>query len=270
MVGGATLLGGENMNENIKGKIAVVIGGTGSIGEAISLALLSAGAIVVATGRSKKSVSAKLKKEMVKKGSRLFFHPLNLLKEKNVKKLALDLVHQYKKIDILILASGIQLRKPYFNYSLSEWNHILAVNLTGTFLACKYLTEPMRKNRSGKVVGLTSLTSEIGLEHVAPYAASKGGMTQFLKTIAVELAPYGVCVNMIAPGRIETEMNKKLLSDSRVRAANLTRIPSGRFGKPEDLMGALLFLISDVANYMTGQTLVVDGGWLASGGNPRD
>ncbi len=270
MAGGATLLGGENMNENIKGKIAVVIGGTGSIGESISLALLSAGAVVVATGTNKKSVSAKLKKEMVKNGSRLFFHPLNLLKEKNIKKLALDVLHQHEKIDILILASGIQLRKPYFNYSLSEWNQILAVNLTGTFLACKYLIEPMRKNRSGKVVGITSLAAEIGIEHVAPYAASKGGMTQFLKTIAVELAPYGVCVNMIAPGRIETEMNKKLLSHPKVRAANLARIPAGRFGKPEDLLGGVLFLVSDAANYMTGQTLIVDGGWLASGGNPQD
>lgn len=267
--------GGEFMKKNIKSdiqvdlsdRVAVVIGGTGSIGQEISISLFDSGANVIVASRSKNSISNRLNK-IINKNHNISFLPVDLLSEESVKKLSIEVLDKYGKIDILILSSGVQNRKAFNHFILKEWNTIIGTNLTGAFLACKYIAQTMIDNNYGRIIGITSLTSEIGIRNISAYAASKGGMTQFLKTISIELSKYNITVNMIAPGRIQTKMTEDLIKNGILRGSSLNCIPMRRFGLPSDLIGAVLFLTSESANYITGQTIVIDGGWLASGGNP--
>jgi len=258
---GQNVLGGESMKKNINFKVnlsnktAVVVGGAGSIGQEISLGLFESGAEVIV---------ADLKDFKGKPG--ISFIPVDVLNEENVKALS----EKVGRVDILVLVQGIQKRKPFFRFTLEEWNKIIGVNLTGTFLACKYFVKLMKKQRCGKIIGITSLTSEFGIRNISAYAASKGGMAQFLKTIAIELADYNINVNMIAPGRIKTKMTKDLIKDKSLRNSSLRCIPMKRFGLPADIVGTVLFLASDSSDYITGQTIFVDGGWLSAMGNPKD
>lgn len=264
---------GKNNKSKIKadfsGKVAVVIGGTGSIGQEISLELLNSGAKVVAASVKKSDISQNLIKAMENNPDMVFL-PVNVIDEKSVKDLVQKVLDRFKKIDILVLTQGIQLRKPFADFTVDDWNKIISVNMTGTFLACKYFSKPMMLAKYGKIVAITSLTTELGIKNIAAYAASKGGMSQFLKTAALELVGYNINVNMIAPGRILTKMTKDIMQNKKLRESSLRCIPAGRFGLPSDLTGAVLFLSSDSSSYMTGQTLFIDGGWLASGGNPAD
>lgn len=269
MVVGQKALGGELMRKDtdrtvrvdLSDKVAVVVGGTGSIGREILLSLNNAGAKVIAASRNPFSERLKGAIEVID------FIPVDVTSEESVKEFYQEVVNRFCKVDILVLAQGIQLRKSFSDFTLDEWNTVINVNLTGTFLVCKYFSKVMVEKRSGKIVGITSLTSEFGIKNVSAYTASKGGMNQFLKTIAIELAGFGINVNMIAPGRIETNMTRDLIKAKK--KSTLDRIPLGRFGLPSDLTGAVIFLVSDSANYMVGQTIIIDGGWLASGGNPE-
>lgn len=241
-----------NTNFDFSGKTAVIIGGAGSIGSEISKAFKSAGAKVAVADLSSDLYS------------------VDVTDEESIKGLVKKTMADFKKIDILVMVQGVQIRKPFSEFTLEEWNKIIKVNLTGTFLALKHFSEPMKKAKYGKVVAITSLTTEFGIKNISAYAASKGGMSQFLKTAALELADYKINVNMVAPGRIATKMTKDIIKDKDLKESSLRCIPMGRFGEPEDLTGAVLFLASDFSSYMTGQTIFVDGGWLAGCGNPKD
>ncbi len=247
-------------------KVAVVIGGTGSIGEEISIALLKSNASVVVASRYKNSISLRLN-EFLKNSKKISYQKTDVTSEASIKKLYNVVLEKYGKVDILILAHGIQIRKPFRKLSIKEWGKIIDVNLTGTFLVCKYFSEPMVKEKQGKIIGITSLTSKFGIRDISAYASSKGGMSIFLKTIAIELSEYNININMVAPGRIETKMTKNILSNEEIRLSNLRCIPMRRFGLPSDITGAVMFLSSNSSNYITGETIIVDGGWTASMGN---
>jgi NAD(P)-dependent dehydrogenase (short-subunit alcohol dehydrogenase family) len=255
------------MQVDLTGKIAVVIGGTGSIGQAISIGLIKSGATVIVASRSKPVPGSKSMLDF-ENNEKISYLPVDVLLESSVKNLADIIIDKYGKVDILILAQGLQKRKPFNILSMEEWNSIIGTNLTGTFLACKYFTESMINKNYGKIIGITSLTAEFGIRNISAYSASKGGMSQFLKTVSIELAEHNINVNMIVPGRIKTRMTEDLIQDKNLKEANLRCIPMGRFGLPSDLTGAVLFLTSEASNYITGQTIIIDGGWLASGGNP--
>ncbi len=273
MAAGQNAPGGENMKKNINskikvdlsGKIAVVIGGTGSIGQEISIGLFESGAKVITASPKETDIP-----EILRNKENISFLPIDVLREESVKSFSEKVFKKHGKVDILVLVQGIQKRKSFSQFTIGEWNKIIGVNLTGTFLVCKYFGELMLKQRYGKIIGITSLTSEFGIRNISAYAASKGGMAQFLKTLALELADYNINVNMIAPGRIKTKMTEDLLKDEKLRESNLRCIPLNRFGLPSDISGAVLFLASESANYITGQTIFIDGGWLASMGNPKD
>ncbi len=254
---------------DLRGKIALVVGGTGSIGEEIANGLFHTGAEVIVASRFEHTLSQELR-NLIERRDRVNFLEVDVKNEKSVHTLSQKVLSRFSKIDILILSHGVQLRKPFYELTIKEWRTVIDNNLTGTFLACKYLTRSMIQRHYGKVIGITSLTSEFGIRNISAYAASKGGMSQFLKTVAVELSNYNINVNMIAPGRIQTRMTMDIMQNKNVIDSNLSRIPMGRFGLPSDLTGAVLFLASDDVNYITGHTLVIDGGWLASGGNPVD
>lgn len=257
----------RGLRAGLSGRVALVTGGTGSIGEEIALALNDCGARVVVTGRSGKTVSRRLGRR-IKAGRGMTYLPADLADEESVRGLARVFRRDHARIDVLVLAHGVQLRKPFRDFSWDEWNAVVGTNLGGTFLACKHFAGPMIARRRGRIIGITSLTAEYGIRNISAYAASKGGMAQFLKSLAVELAERNVTVNMVAPGRIVTRMTRDLMGEKRLKESTLGRIPMGRFGGPSDIAGAVLYLASDAAGYVTGQTIVVDGGWTASMGNP--
>jgi len=270
---GQNVHGGDRMRNvtdtslkcNLTKQSAVIIGGAGSIGSEISKSYFRAGANVVIADLKKEVLNNDLQELINHKCNS--FVTVDVTDEDSVKSLYEKILNLHDRIDILVLASGVQCRKPFFEYTLKDWNKVLNVNLTGTFLACKYLTRPMIKHKYGRVIGITSLTTDIGIKNISAYCASKGGMAQFLKSIAIELVKYNITVNTIAPGRIVTRMTNDLVRDHKMINSIKNRIPMGRFGNPSDLTGAALFLASKESGYMTGQSIIVDGGWLGSGGN---
>ena len=171
-------------------------------------------------------------------------------------------------LDIFVNAAGVQLRKAAIDVTPADWDRMIDVNLKGVFFGCQAAAKWMA-GRGGSIINLTSLTSVIGLPSLSVYGACKGGVTQLVKSFAVEWAPLGIRVNAIGPGRIRTPMTEPLFQEESVRDSFAGLIPQGRAGVPDDLVGAAIFLASDASAYMTGQTLYVDGGWLAAGGNPR-
>jgi len=251
----------------LDGQTAVVLGGSGSIGEEIALRLLQNGARVAVASRSADSISQRMS-EALEREERLVFLESDATSEERIADLAQRVENQYGAPEILVLAQGIQHRSAILDCSLDDWNRIIQTNLTAAFLACRTFGPPMLERGHGRVIALTSLTSEIGISAIGPYAASKGGLSQLMRTVAIEWAARGVTVNSIAPGRIRTRMTEELLEDESVLANNLRCIPQGRLGAVEDVSGAALFLCSKAASYITGQTLFVDGGWLAGGGAP--
>ena len=254
-----------SLGSNLDGRIALIVGGGGSIGSEISKAYLSAGATIIIAG-VKNSLSNISLQTLIENSSSTYFQ-VDVANEASVESLYNKVLLLYGRIDIIVLANGIQLRKPFYEYTINEWRMILDVNLTGCFLICKYFSKSMIDNNYGRIIGITSLTTEIGIKNISAYSASKGGMNQFLKSIAIELAKYNIIVNMIAPGRINTNMTNDLTSKTNLNESIIDRIPMGRYGNPSDLIGAALFLASKEAAYMTGQSIIIDGGWLASGGN---
>lgn len=256
-----------DLKVDLEGQAAVVLGGSGSIGEQIALRLLENGACVTVVSRSCASISKRLA-DALDTETALDFVETDASDAQHMLALSRRIERESGALDILVLAHGVQHRSAVVDCSLDQWNHVIRNNLTSAFLSCKFLCRSMLERGAGRLIALTSLTSEIGIPDIGPYAASKGGISQLMQTVAVEWAHRNVTVNSIAPGRIRTRMTEDLLRDEAVREANLRCIPQGRLGEPDDISGAALFLCSKAARYITGQTLVVDGGWLASGGNP--
>jgi len=170
------------------------------------------------------------------------------------------------RIDILVNAAGGQLREPASDITEEGWDRLMAVNLKGVFFSCQAAARHMRQAGRGRIISVSSLTGEIGLPRLAAYGASKGGVNQLTRALAVEWAEFGITVNAIGPGRILTAMTEDVFKNPATAESFLSRIPMRRPGEPRDLAGAAVFLASDASSYMTGQILYIDGGWLASGG----
>jgi NAD(P)-dependent dehydrogenase (short-subunit alcohol dehydrogenase family) len=174
---------------------------------------------------------------------------------------------EFGHVDILINSAGTTKKTPTVDVSEEEWNQIFETNLTGMLRACQVFGRKMIERKYGRIINIASLASSRGFFQVAAYAASKAGVVSLTKTLAVEWAKSGVCVNAIAPGVFRTDLNKALLDGTPRGQEFLTRTPMGRFGNVEELVGAAIFLASDAASYVTGHVLAVDGGFLASGVN---
>ena len=169
-------------------------------------------------------------------------------------------------IDILVAAAGVTKRVPTLEMNDADWHRIIDTNLTGVLRACQIFGAPMVERKRGRIIAIASLASFIGLHEVAAYTASKAGVAGLTRALAVEWAPHGVTVNAIAPGVFETDLNREILKSGRGQEF-LMRTPMKRFGKIEELVGAAVFLASDAGNFVTGQLIAVDGGFLASGVN---
>lgn len=251
---------------NLEGKTAVITGGTSGIGRAMSLGLADAGADVVATARRKEQVESTAA-EIEARGRKTLRIQSDVCDRASLEALAAATIAAYGKIDILINCAGIIRRTPTLTLAEEEWNSILNTNLTGTLRACQVFGKHMIERGYGRIINIASLNSFVALTEVAAYAASKAAITSLTRSLAVEWSKKGVTVNAIAPGVFITELNEKLLNSTPRGQELLMRTPMGRFGKTEELVGAAVFLASDSASFVTGQTIPVDGGFLASGVN---
>lgn len=250
----------------LDGKVAVVTGGTSGIGLAMSLGLAEAGADVIATARRVQQVE-EAATAIEARGRRTLRKAADVCDRASLDALLAATLDAFGKVDILINCAGKIKRTPTLTMPEAEWDDILNTNLTGTLRACQVFGKHMLERKYGRIVNIASLNSFVALKEVAAYAASKAAVASLTRSLAVEWSRDGVTVNAIAPGVFRTELNAALLDSTPRGQELLMRTPMGRFGRTEELVGAAVYLASDAASFVTGQTLVVDGGFLASGVN---
>jgi NAD(P)-dependent dehydrogenase (short-subunit alcohol dehydrogenase family) len=251
---------------DLTGRVAVVIGGTTGIGRALVEGLCQAGADVVASARRDAEVEATAK-VIEAAGRRTLRLSCDVSSKPSIQKLHDDVVGKFGKVDILINCAGRTKRTPTLEVTDEEFAGIMDTNLMGTLRSCQVFGRSMIDRGYGRIINIASLSSFVALYEVAAYAASKAAVASLTKSLAIEWAKHGVNVNAIAPGVFRTALNQKLLDESPRGQEFKTRTPMGRFGQVNELAGAAVFLASESASFVSGEIIVVDGGFLASGVN---
>ena len=247
-------------------RVAVVIGGTSGIGLAIAKGMAEAGATVVPTSRRADQVESAAQ-EIEQLGKQTLRVTSDVADRESLEKLLVETTKAFGKVDILVNSAGRTKRAPTLDFSEEDWNAIVDINLTGTLRSAQVFGRHMLARKSGSIINIASLSTFVALYEVAAYSASKAAVASLTKSLALEWSQHGVRVNAIAPGVFRTPLNEKLLDETERGKEFLLRTPMRRFGKVEELAGAAVFLASDAASFVTGEVLVVDGGFLASGVN---
>ncbi|MFQ6085200.1 MAG: SDR family NAD(P)-dependent oxidoreductase [Candidatus Bathyarchaeia archaeon] len=247
------------MVRKLEGKVAIVTGSTSGIGRGIALELARRGASVVVTGRSQEKIDQVLD-EVTSLDVDVLGVKADVSIFKDVEQLVKRTKKRFKRIDILVNNAGILEFSPLTEMQEEEWDAIMAVNLKGVFNCSRLVAPVMIEQKSGKIVSMASIAGLIGCERIAHYSASKGGIISFTRSLALELARHGINVNAVAPGVIRTPMT--LAWGEEALKEFEKEVPLGRIGQPSDVAKVVAFLASDDANYITGQTIVVDGGWI--------
>ena len=247
----------------LNGKLAVVTGCSRGIGRSIAIALAEAGADIIGVSRTLASAGSEVEAQIVARGRMFRGFSCDFLRRAAVRDLAAILTREFPGIDILVNNAGTILRKAAADHPEEYWDTVIETNLNAPFLLTREIGKRMIERGAGKIIFIASLLSFQGGITVPGYAASKGAIAQLTKALANEWAGKGVNVNAIAPGYIGTDNTAALRNDPDRNSAILSRIPAARWGRPEDLQGAALFLASSASDYVNGSVLVVDGGWLA-------
>ena len=248
---------------DLSGKVALITGSSQGIGFGIARGLGQAGAAVILNGRNEERLNRAVS-TLSGEGLKVFGYSFDVSDSKQVDQKISTIEREVGAIDILVNNAGIQRRGPLETIEESVWREVIETNLTAVFLTTKRVVKGMIDRRSGKIINICSLMSEISRPTIAPYTASKGGVKMLTKGMAVEWAKYNIQVNGIGPGFIVTEMNKVLLEDPKFDAMVRSRTPAGRWGQPSDLAGAAVFLASRASDYITGQIIYVEGGLLSA------
>jgi NAD(P)-dependent dehydrogenase (short-subunit alcohol dehydrogenase family) len=251
---------------SLEGKFALVTGSSRGIGSGIAKALATQGTSVAVNYAGSKEKAEWVSGEIKGIGRDSFTVQADVSDKKQVKRMFSEIKKRWGKLDILVNNAGIINYAEFENIKEKDWDRVIDVNLKGQFLCSQEAVRLMKKNKWGRIINIASISSGgvgIGFRNIAHYSASKGGVIGMTENMALELADNGINVNAIAPGAIETDMSAGTAADEKTLKATLARVPKGRMGKPEDIGAAAVFLASDEADYITGLTLYVDGGWLA-------
>jgi NAD(P)-dependent dehydrogenase (short-subunit alcohol dehydrogenase family) len=251
---------------DLSDRVAVVVGGTSGLGKAIAIALAESGAHVVPTGR-RRSMAEDTCWMIEQLGRRTLRHEADVNSRPSVDALRDAVLKEFGRVDILVNAAGRTFRKQAKDIEESDWNAIIDTNLTGMLRTCQSFYGPLKASGHGRVVNIASLASFVAWYDVVAYNASKMGVLSLTQTLAIEWARDAIAVNAIAPGVIPTDINRQVLHGTDRGREILMRTPMGRFGRAEEVGGAAVFLASDAVSFITGTTLIVDGGYLASGVN---
>ena len=245
---------------DLSGRVAIVTGGSRGLGQTFARALADAGADLVITSRTLESLRT-TEQEIQALGRRVLPLPLDVRDEQSIRNMVAAAAEAYGRIDILVNNAGCNVRKRAADVTWDDWNAVLDTNLRGAFFVAQAVAQHMLPRRSGRIINIGSVTSVFGYAGLAPYGASRGGIRQLTMSLADDWGPHGITVNCLAPGWFRTEQNKILYEDPEWVSYLVERIPLKRPGRPDDLEGAVIFLASDASAYITGQTLLVDGGF---------
>ncbi len=249
---------------SLKNRVAVVLGGTSGIGQAVARGFAQAGAITIASSRDQERVN-QMADEFEAMGTRTLRVTSDVQDRASLQRVCDETVQAFGKVDVLMVASGAMKKIPSVDLTEEDWDRVIDVNLSGTFRANQIFGRQMIRQKHGSIINTCSMTTFVSFGEVAVYSASKAGVHMLTKSLACEWATQGVRVNAIAPGVFRTPLNTKALDIPERYSAIVGRTPMGRVGQVDELQGAAIFLASDASAFITGQTIPVDGGFLAKG-----
>lgn len=246
--------------KKLAGKVALVTGASKGLGKAIALGLAKEGAHVVINYYSGKTEAETVLQEVNSYGCDGFIYKADTRNKEQITALVAKVVETFGKIDILVNNAGVMYNTPFVEIEEEEWDKLIETNVKGYFLCGQAVAKEMIKRKSGKIINISSTRQEQSWPGNTHYAASKGAIYMMTRVMALELGPFGINVNSIAPGTIETNLNRETLSDTTFREERIGRIPVGRLGTPEDLVGAAVLLASDESDFINGASIMIDGG----------
>lgn len=248
---------------DLTNKKAIVTGGGRGLGRAIAVGLAQFGADVAIVARTESELETSAR-EIEKLGRRVLVFPADVSKKENIERIVNEVVAQWKRVDILVNNAGVDAAKPALEYSEDDWDRVLDINLKGYFLFAQAVARRMKDTGGGTIVNNSSICGNVAVKNIVAYNASKGGVNMLTRTLAVEWAPYNIRVNAFSPAYMEAFMPGAASEHDESKERAIRELtPLGRRGKPEELVGPVVFLASDASSYVTGEVLMVDGGWTA-------